>query len=78
MTDMWLNSALASEAELDIARRDLWTLKKFFRAVGDLTLHHDVAYNEHGKEIASVSPRKLGELLATINPNWYKSNDTTT
>jgi hypothetical protein len=78
MTDMWLNSALASEAELDITRRDLWVLKKFFSAVGDLTLHHDVAYNAQGEEIASVSPRKLGELLATIDPNWYKSNDTTT
>lgn len=70
--DMWLSSALANEAELDIARQEIWKLKKFFLAVGNLTLHHEVAYNEHGEEVASVSPRKLGELLETIDPNWYK------
>ena len=72
MSDMWLNSALANEAELDNARQEIWKLKKFFLAVADLTLHHEVAYNEHGEEVASVSPRKLGELLETIDPNWYK------
>lgn len=72
MTDMWMNSALAAEAELDITRRKLHLLEKFFLDVADLTLNHDVAYNESGEEIASVSPRKLGQLLETINPEWYK------
>lgn len=72
MSDMWLSAALSNEAELDNARQEIWKLKKFFLAVSDLTLHHEVAYNEHGEEVASVSPRKLGELLETIDPNWYK------
>ena len=75
---MWISSALFNEAELDNARQEIWKLKKFFSAVGDLTLHHDVAYNTQGEEIASVSPRKLGELLETIDPNWYRNNDTAT
>ena len=78
MSEMWLNSALAREAELDIANRKLHELQKFFSAVCDLTSQHDTAYNEHGEEIASVSPRKLGELLETIDANWYRNNDTAT
>lgn len=45
---------------------ELEKLRRFFRAVGQLTLNHDVLGNS-----AVVYPRKLGPLLEEIDPKWY-------
>jgi hypothetical protein len=45
----------------------LQKLENFFRAVIELTVNHDVI----GDDIASVSPKNLGDALSKVDPNWY-------
>lgn len=42
-------------------------LKKMYREVSDLTLHHDVL-----NDTAVVYPNKLGSVLEKVDNEWYK------
>jgi hypothetical protein len=51
-------------------KEELTRLRAFFKEVADLTVNHDVVGGM--LEIASVSPKKLGEALEKVDKNWYE------
>lgn len=71
----WIHKSLAHEAELDVARNKMYKLERFYDAVVQLTLNHDVIRSVDGNEYASVAPSALGALLETIDPKWYRKTE---
>lgn len=55
---------------------ELKKLRQFFKTVARLTVNHDcvtvVKRNGQQDDLASVSPKKLGDALSKVNPDWYK------
>ena len=55
----------------------LQKLEVFFKEVAYLTVKHGVAYvtDNSGNtiDIASVSPKDLGNALAKVDENWWKT-----
>lgn len=71
----WIGKALQYEADLDVTRQRLHKLEVFYKAVARLTLNHDVVNSTDGNEYASVAPSKLGPLLETIDPEWWRNTE---
>ena len=46
-----------------------WKLELLFQTVINLTVNHEVL---NSVDLAYVSPEKLGEALAKVDPEWYK------
>jgi len=72
MSEEWLYQATSTQAELDIARRKIELLEQFYRNIVELTINHDFIESKDGHDYASVSPQKLGDLLAKVDPEWFK------
>lgn len=70
MTD-WLLQASNAQAEIDHLRLRLERLEKFYQEVQHLCLHHDVVHCVDGNAYASISPRKLNDVLSNVDENWY-------
>lgn len=68
----WMYEATNLQAQLENARSEIDTLRKFYKSVAKLTLEHDVITSVNGNQYASVSPSKLGELLETIDLRWIE------
>ena len=70
MTD-WMYQASSAQAELETLRARMERLEMFYLEARELCLHHDVVRCTDGNVYASVSPRKLGDALTKVNPEWY-------
>jgi hypothetical protein len=68
----WILQASNAQAEIELLRAHTEKLEKFYKEVSELCIKHDVVHSIDGNSYASVDPRKLGDLLATINKEWYK------
>jgi hypothetical protein len=74
MTD-WLVVSAETQAKLEDTQNELRKYKKFYQEVIRLTIDHDVIESINGNDYASISPRKMAEVLATIDENWFYNRD---
>jgi len=71
MTD-WMVVASDTQARLEDLQTQHDRLRAFYDSVAALTLRHDVIECVDGNEYASVAPSRLGPLLETVDPEWYR------
>ena len=63
----WMVTSTELQGKLENALAELDRYKRFYTEVAKLTLRHDVL-----KDNAVVYPSKLGPVLETIDPLWYR------
>lgn len=60
------------DARIESMRR-LALLEEFFAAVADATVNHATFTSPDGEDYAVVYPKRLGELLEKVDPEWYEN-----
>jgi ribosomal protein L22 len=68
--DYWLGQATEAAAQLDLARVRTQELEEAIEEIKKMTLNHDLIRSTNGNVYASVSPKKLGDVLAKLDPEW--------
>ena len=63
----WMVVSTELQGKLENLQTELDRYKRFYAEVAKLTLRHDVL-----EDNAVVYPSKLGPLLETIDPLWYR------
>jgi hypothetical protein len=70
MENYWMSEALSMQAKLDHARTRIEELEKFVTDVKELTLKHNIIACTNGNRYASVNPKKLDEVIQTVDKAW--------
>jgi len=71
--DYWLVQATETAGQLDTARLRIQELEEAIDEIKRLTLNHDLIRSTNGNVYASVSPKKLGDILVQLDPDWVFS-----
>ena len=75
MDNYWLNQACSTQAKLDNANTEIEQLREFVKEVKSLTEKYDVIACTNGNRYASVSPKKIHDVIRKIDPEWRKDKE---
>jgi hypothetical protein len=75
MDNYWLSEACNTQAKLDHAQTKIAQLEAFVNEIKSLTVTHDVIACTNGNRYASVSPKKIHDVIRKIEPDWRKDKE---